>query len=128
MFWPINTLLVLSDTTIPPRKGERERNHPRRLDTETNTPTQSSAKGYRFGWIWNTVHEQPSETFRDFWKQRRRWYTGILSIPSVLVQVSLVVGVIGEFVYWVGYVLSLPLSLSFVVYCRGGGEKKKRGT
>ncbi|KAK6223826.1 cre-bre-3 protein [Colletotrichum tabaci] len=74
----------------------------------------SSAKGYRFGWIWNTVHEQPSETFRDFWKQRRRWYTGILSIPSVLVQVSLVVGVIGEFVYWVGPVYT-HLGGSFVI-------------
>ncbi|TDZ32179.1 Beta-1,4-mannosyltransferase bre-3 [Colletotrichum trifolii] len=62
----------------------------------------SSAKGYRFGWIWNTVHEQPNETFNDFWKQRRRWYTGILSIQSFVVKMSLVVGVIGEFVYWIG--------------------------
>ncbi|KAF9878423.1 cre-bre-3 protein [Colletotrichum karsti] len=74
----------------------------------------SSAKGYRFGWIWNTVHEQPNETFHDFWKQRRRWYTGILSIPSIVVQISLVLGVIGEFVYWIGPVYT-SLGGAFII-------------
>ncbi|KAF4835263.1 Beta-1,4-mannosyltransferase bre-3 [Colletotrichum tropicale] len=74
----------------------------------------SSAKGYKFGWIWDPVHEQPNETFQDFWKQRRRWYTGILSIPSVIVQISLVVSVIGELVYWIGPIYT-QLGGSFII-------------
>ncbi|KAK1855445.1 cre-bre-3 protein [Colletotrichum chrysophilum] len=74
----------------------------------------SSAKGYKFGWIWDPVHEQPNETFQDFWKQRRRWYTGILSIPSIIVQFSLVVSVIGELVYWIGPIYT-QLGGSFII-------------
>ncbi|KAI8180803.1 Beta-1,4-mannosyltransferase bre-3 [Colletotrichum sp. SAR 10_75] len=74
----------------------------------------SSAKGYKFGWIWDPVHEQPNEKFQDFWKQRRRWYTGILSIPSVIVQISLVVSVIGELVYWIGPIYT-QLGGSFII-------------
>lgn len=54
------------------------------------------ALGYKFGWLHAIVREQPPETVRDFFRQRRRWYTGILSINSSIVRLALVASVGGE--------------------------------
>lgn len=51
--------------------------------------------GYKFGWLHAIAHEQPPCTFRDFFKQRRRWYSGILSIDNTIVRMSQVTNVTG---------------------------------
>ncbi|KAL4878172.1 glycosyl transferase family group 2-domain-containing protein [Aspergillus karnatakaensis] len=76
---------------------------------------QAAALGYKFGWLHAIVREQPPCTISDFFKQRRRWYTGILSIESVIVKfmlVSSLVGVACFFFYPIfgmfGYRVKLP--------------------
>ncbi|KIW17395.1 hypothetical protein PV08_04589 [Exophiala spinifera] len=51
--------------------------------------------GYKFGWLYTICREQPPQTMNDFFRQRRRWYTGILSIESVVVRTALVLSVGG---------------------------------
>lgn len=51
--------------------------------------------GYKFGWLHAIVREQPAESLRDFFRQRRRWYTGILSVDSIIVKLALSVSVCG---------------------------------
>lgn len=60
--------------------------------------------GYKSGWLHAIVREQPPETIGDFFRQRRRWYTGILSIDSYIVRLILVAFLSGE----VGFFL-MPL-------------------
>ncbi|KAL4899973.1 hypothetical protein BDW74DRAFT_188840 [Aspergillus multicolor] len=60
--------------------------------------------GYKFGWLHAIVREQPPCTISDFFKQRRRWYTGILSIDSEIVQFMLTTSILG-----VACFLLLPL-------------------
>lgn len=52
--------------------------------------------GYKSGWLHAIVREQPPESMGDFFRQRRRWYTGILSIDSYIVRLVLVASVCGE--------------------------------
>ncbi|KAJ7300588.1 glycosyl transferase family group 2-domain-containing protein [Mycena albidolilacea] len=59
------------------------------------------SRGYKFGWLHAIVREQPPETIRDFFRQRRRWYTGIFSIPNVFVRLSLMTSVIGPISFFV---------------------------
>ncbi|KAJ0357611.1 hypothetical protein COL154_009917 [Colletotrichum chrysophilum] len=77
------------------------------VENATTWDTDCQAEDFWFAY-------NPNETFQDFWKQRRRWYTGILSIPSIIVQFSLVVSVIGELVYWIGPIYT-QLGGSFII-------------
>ncbi|KAL4805108.1 glycosyltransferase family 2 protein [Aspergillus unguis] len=47
---------------------------------------EAAALGHKFGWLHAVVREQPPCTIQDFFRQRRRWYTGILSIESFIVK------------------------------------------
>ena len=44
---------------------------------DTTWALQQMAKGNRFRWVEGTVVEQSPATFRDFVRQRRRWFTGM---------------------------------------------------
>ncbi|KAL5358918.1 glycosyltransferase family 2 protein [Aspergillus floccosus] len=71
--------------------------------------------GYKFGWLHAVVYEQPPGSFRDFFRQRRRWYTGIISIRNTVIRASLVISIIGpvlfSFSVWLrifGYAMVIP--------------------
>ncbi|KAJ6559523.1 glycosyl transferase family group 2-domain-containing protein [Mycena capillaripes] len=66
------------------------------------------SRGFKFGWLHAIVREQPPETLRDFFRQRRRWYTGIFSISNIFVRLSLITTVIGPISFFVW-----PLVTSF---------------
>ncbi|KAL4955421.1 glycosyltransferase like family 2-domain-containing protein [Aspergillus filifer] len=85
----------------------------------------AKAMGYKFGWLHAIVREQPPCTVSDFFKQRRRWYTGILSIDSLIVQFMLSAGLVGTACFYLLPLLGFlfryrlripPWYFSFVVF------------
>ncbi|KAF7590859.1 hypothetical protein BBP40_002273 [Aspergillus hancockii] len=52
-------------------------------------------QGFKFEWLHVLVREQPPCTFMDLWRQRRRWYTGILAFDWPIVRLALIFGVLG---------------------------------
>jgi len=46
------------------------------------------SQGYRLGWIPSVAREQSPMTLSDFFKQRRRWFTGMWSLPGMLGKLS----------------------------------------
>lgn len=62
---------------------------------------RAASLGYRFGWLHAIVREQPPCTFKDFLKQRRRWYTGILSVDSAIVRFMLTESILGVICFYV---------------------------
>ncbi|KAH8745950.1 glycosyl transferase family group 2-domain-containing protein [Hyaloscypha sp. PMI_1271] len=49
---------------------------------------QAWSQGYRLGWIPSVAREQSPMTLSDFFKQRRRWFTGMWSLPGMLGKLS----------------------------------------
>ncbi|KAJ5864995.1 uncharacterized protein N7529_006911 [Penicillium soppii] len=60
---------------------------------------QAARRGFKFGWIHAIAREQPPISVHDLIQQRRRWYTGIMSIDSWLVKSALVIPMMGPLVY-----------------------------
>ncbi|KAJ5807840.1 hypothetical protein N7474_009109 [Penicillium riverlandense] len=61
---------------------------------------QAASQKFQFDWLHAVVLEQPPFSLDDFWNQRRRWYTGILSIDSILVKIAMVASVAGGLGFW----------------------------
>ncbi|KAJ5087122.1 hypothetical protein N7456_010738 [Penicillium angulare] len=51
--------------------------------------------GFQFGWIHAIALEQPPTCLHDLIQQRRRWYSGIMAIDSLLVKVALTISMLG---------------------------------
>ncbi|KAF9889665.1 hypothetical protein FE257_007173 [Aspergillus nanangensis] len=46
--------------------------------------------GFKFEWVHALFREQPPVSLMDFWRQRRRWYTGIWSMNRITVRLALI--------------------------------------
>lgn len=58
------------------------------------TEDQAVQHGYKFGWLHAIAREQPPGSLPDFFRQRRRWYTGIWSINTSIVRVCLLISIL----------------------------------
>ncbi|KOS36390.1 hypothetical protein ACN38_g12870 [Penicillium nordicum] len=59
----------------------------------------AARRGVKFGWIHAIAREQPPVSVSDLIKQRRRWYTGIMSMDSWLVKLVLAIPMMGPLAY-----------------------------
>ena len=60
---------------------------------------QAARRGFKFGWIHAIAREQPPVSISDLIKQRRRCYTGIMSMDSWLVKLVLGIPMMGPLAY-----------------------------
>lgn len=80
---------------------------------------QAARRGVKFGWIHAIAREQPPVSVSDLIKQRRRWYTGIMSMDSWLVKLVLAIPMMGPLAYgsvWVFRRILLALTLISTVF------------
>ncbi|KAJ5780347.1 hypothetical protein N7457_005507 [Penicillium paradoxum] len=59
----------------------------------------AARRGFKFGWIHAIAQEQPPISVADLVQQRRRWYTGIMSMDNWLVKLALAVPMMGPLAY-----------------------------
>ncbi|OQD91820.1 hypothetical protein PENSOL_c048G11216 [Penicillium solitum] len=59
----------------------------------------AARRGVKFGWIHAIAREQPPVSVSDLIKQRRRWYTGIMSMDSWLIKSVLATPMMGPLAY-----------------------------
>ncbi|KAF9888880.1 hypothetical protein FE257_008250 [Aspergillus nanangensis] len=58
--------------------------------------------GFKFEWVHALFREQPPVCLMDFWRQRRRWYTGIWGLNKITVRLALIaagLGGMGNFIF-----------------------------
>ena len=58
---------------------------------------KAAKHGFKFEWVHALFREQPPVSIMDFWRQRRRWYTGIWSVNKMTVRLALIAAGFGGF-------------------------------
>ncbi|KAJ5970503.1 uncharacterized protein N7479_000421 [Penicillium vulpinum] len=59
----------------------------------------AARRGFKFGWVHAIAREQPPVSVYDLIQQRRRWYTGIMSMDSWMVKLVLAISMMGPLAY-----------------------------
>ncbi|RAH67809.1 glycosyltransferase family 2 protein [Aspergillus aculeatinus CBS 121060] len=59
----------------------------------------AAKQGFKTGWIHAVAREQPPESLQDLVRQRRRWYSGIMSVPDWSVRLALAIPMLESFVH-----------------------------
>lgn len=69
------------------------------LTNETMWIAKAAKQGFKTGWIHAVAREQPPESLQDLVRQRRRWYSGIMSVPDWSVRLALAIPMLESFVH-----------------------------